>query len=68
MKRKLNYKEVCNVIDDEDKCGVNNLLQEIFSYVDKNNEVKLGEDIDVIGEFDSQGFLGKIEVIKKKEQ
>jgi hypothetical protein len=63
MKRPLTYEEVLSVIDMEDQCGVNQTLQEIFSFGDK---LILGKDIEVIGEFNNKNELGAIEVQLKK--
>jgi len=46
--KKLTLKEIHNEINFEDKCGVNNLLQEIFSH--KNNK----SGIDVV--MDKNGY------------
>ena len=66
MKRKLTYEKVCDIIDFEDSCGINNCLQELFMY-GENNETILGKHVDVIGDFNDKEELGDYEVIKLKE-
>lgn len=59
MKRVLAYQEVCDIIDFEDMCGVNNLLQELFSF---EKHIILGKNLEVIGDFNEKGELGEYQV------
>ena len=68
MKRPLTYEEVISIIDMEDKCGVNNLLQEIFQYTNKDGEVKLGRDIEVLCEINDKDKFGEYEVRRKNDK
>jgi len=64
MKRELTYDEVQGIIEQEDRCGVHNLIQEILVHVNKDNEVKIGKDIKVIAEINSLNQIEEVEVIK----
>ena len=54
MKRKLTLEEINFIIEDEDRCGVQNLIQYIFS--DKNSTTGL----DVIAEIIKENGIDKI--------
>jgi len=61
MKRKLTLEEIDFVIKDEDRCGVQNLIQYIFA--DENSKTGL----DVIAEMvleDGREKIGDYEVVK----
>lgn len=63
--RKLTYDEVLFIIDQEDQCGVNNLLQEIFS----TNE-KIGEGINVMCDVkivNNRQEFGSYKIVKIKK-
>ena len=62
MKRELTYEEIFWIIDFEDRCGINNLLQEIFSTTNEQ-EIKLGKHYKVLCEINDKGELGEYEVI-----
>lgn len=66
MKRQLTYDEIRDIIKEEDRCGVNTLLQEVFACTD-GNSVKLGWDCNVIAEFNHYGDLEKYEVIMRNK-
>jgi hypothetical protein len=64
MKRPLTYEEVNKLIAQEDQCGINNCLQEIFSIEPRTpHKYEMGIDYNVIGDFNEQGELGDYEVI-----
>ena len=62
MKRELSFKEIEYIIEFEDRCGVNNLLQEIFS-TSEEHEFQLGKHYKVLCEVNEKGELGEYEVI-----
>jgi hypothetical protein len=67
MKRELTFQEIEGIIEMEDRCGVNNLLQEIFS-TSEGCEFQLGKHYKVLCEINDKGQLGEYEVIKLGEQ
>jgi len=64
-KRELTYEEVLDIIEFEDKCGVQNLIQYLFSERDK---AILGKNVKVVAEIDEEGCIGKYEVVELKEK
>ena len=67
MKRKLTYEEIQSLIAQEDECGVNNLLQELFSS-GKDNTTTLGKHVNVLGTFNEKKELMDYEVIVLKKE
>ena len=61
MKRKLTLEEINFIIEDEDRCGVQNLIQYIFS--DKNSTTGLDVIAEIIKE-NGIDKIGKYEVVK----
>ncbi len=66
MKRELEFNEIEFIIKEEDGCGINNLLQEIFSTTNEQ-EIKLGKHYKVLCEINENGEYGEYEVIKLGE-
>ncbi len=62
--KKLSYDEIIEIIDFEDSCGVNNLLQEIFSY-GKDNKTVIDKDVEVIASVDDKGNILDYKVVGK---
>jgi len=67
MKRELTFEEIQYIIKFEDKCGVNNLLQEIFATTTEQ-QVELGKHYKAMCEINKEGQLGEYEVINLKEK
>jgi hypothetical protein len=63
MKRLLSWKEIEGVIEFEDRCGINDTLQQILTTHNKP-ELILGKDYNVEGNFNDKGELGEITVIR----
>ena len=66
MKRELTFEEIQGIIEMEDRCGVNNLLQEIFS-TSNEQEIQVGKHYKVLCDINEKGELGDYEVINLKE-
>lgn len=62
MKRELTYQEIQDLIEEEDICGVNDCLQQIFASTG-TSVVEHKKDYIVMGEFNNQNRLGEYEVI-----
>ena len=69
MKRPLTFKEIEDLIEQEDKCGINNCLQGIFCIqaTTPHNYIR-GVDYDVIGDFGEDGTFGDYEVVDLHEK
>ena len=62
--RKLTYKEVVEQIEEENMCGVNTLVQDLFAMQDSGVQ---SHNIEVIGDFNEQGEILSVEVVEKKK-
>jgi hypothetical protein len=62
MKRELTYKEIEEIILFEDTCGVNNLIQEIFSAFEEQ-EIILGKHYKVIADINEKDEISEYEFI-----
>lgn len=62
MKKELTLEEIEQIINCEDRCGVNNLLQEIFATA-QISTYQLGKHYKVLCDINDNGEYGEYEVI-----
>jgi len=66
MLRRLTIDEVMNIIEFEDRCGINTTLQDILCTHNKP-ELEYGKDYEVIGDVDELGRIGITQVVTLEE-